>query len=344
MTDIRATVVEFDLYPHPNADILSIARIRNTAWQCIVKTAEMQDKTIGLYIPIDSLVSTHNPEFSFLAKDAKEGRARVKTIRLRGALSQGLLIPAPHGSVVGQDFTEALGITRWEPAIPACLRGDMIRDPGNFIKYTSIENYKNFPNVFKEGELVKISEKQHGTNARFGLIDDGTLGELKYYVGTHKTARNKEGTNLYSRMSQTLGLEEKLLPLVDKYKPTQHLIVYGEIYGSGVQDLTYDCEKNQQKLAIFDVLIDHTYQPWEIILEVAEALGVKTVPLLYRGPFDLEKALAFRDGRTILGGRHVREGVVVCAEPEATDVLIGRKMLKFISDDYLLRKNATDGH
>lgn len=344
MTEIKAQVVEFDLLPHPNADVLSIAKIRNKEWQCVVKTSDMVGKSIGIYIPIDALVPTSKPEFSFLADKSKsDGTARIKTIRLRQKISQGLLINAPEGSVVGDDFTEALGVTRWEPAIPAMLAGDMVREPGNFQKYTSIENYKNFPNVFTENDNVVITEKCHGSNARFGLINDGT-NSLQYYVGTHKTARDKNGTNLYSKISQSLDIETKLRLIVDDYKPTIHFIIFGEIYGSGVQDLRYDCEVGEQKLRLFDVLIDHQYQPWVTVETIAKTIGIETVPVLYRGKYSVTKAMELREGKTTLGGAHIREGIVVKSDPEDYDPEIGRKIIKFISDEYLLRKNATDGH
>ena len=129
-----------------------------------------------------------------------------------------------------------------------------------------------------------------------------------------------------------------------KFKPKQHFLIFGEIYGWNVQDLVYDCGKNQQHFRIFDVLIDHVYQPWSVIENVATALEVDTVPVLYRGPYSGQIAMQLRDGKTTLGGGHVREGVVVTAEPESYHPEIGRKIIKLISDDYLLRKGGTDGH
>ena len=167
---------------------------------------------------------------------------------------------------------------------------------------------------------------------------------MTYFVGTHKTARAKDGTNLYSEVSRNLRVEEKLQPLLKEFKPKQHLLVFGEIYGWNVQDLVYDCSKNQQHFRVFDVLIDHVYQPWSVIEKVAQALDVKTVPVLYRGPYNLGDTLRLRDGKTTLGEGHVREGVVVTSEPEEYHPEVGRKIIKFISDDYLLRKGGTDGH
>lgn len=346
MTDIKAKVVEFELHPHPEADTLSIAIIKGTGWQCIVRTSDVIGKSLGVYIPIDAEVSVDVPQFSFLASQAKSGgKFRIKTIRLRNRLSQGLLIPAPENAKLGDDLTETLRVTRWEPPITSALvGGDQVREPGNFQKYTSIENQKNFPNVFDSNDMVRVTEKLHGTNCRFGFVNDGLEAGLSYIVGTHKTARNKDGNNIYSRISRELKIEENLAVLVQKENPKIHFIVFGEIFGYGVQDLHYGCEKNKQSFRIFDVLVDHRYQTWEKVCEVATALGVATVPLLYRGGFDPSLLIQLRDGATTLGHGHVREGVVVTAEPETTHPEIGRKIIKYISDDYLLRKGATDGH
>lgn len=345
MSDVKAKIVEFDLHSHPNADLLSIAKIRGTGWQCVVKTDGMIGKSLGVYIPIDAQVPVSHPTFKFLADKTKGEWFRIKTIRLRQQLSQGLLLPAPNGAKLGDDLTETLGVVRWDPPVPAKLAGDLVREPGNFQKYTSIENWKNYPSIFVDGDSVRITEKIHGTNYRFGYVSDGRIGgELTYCVGTHRTARHKEGKNLYSQTSVQLGLEEKMGTLVHRFCPVVHFIVFAEIFGRGVQDLTYGL-KQTTGLRIFDVLIDHVYQPWEVVQEVALQLGVETVPILYCGPFSESTVLSFRDGgTTISSGGHMREGIVVTAEPEEFHPEIGRKIIKFISDDYLLRSGATDGH
>lgn len=346
MSEIKAKVVEFTLHPHPDPEVqfLSIAKVVGKEWQCVVKTTDMQDAKYGIHIPIDAEVPTIHPMFAFLDKKGNKKPFRIKTIRLRQQLSQGLLIPAPEGAILDEDWTERLGVTRWEPVIPKHLAGDMVREPGNFQKYTSIENWKNFPTVFSNGDMVRVTEKIHGTNCRFGFVDEGKVDGLTYFVGTHKTARASDGNNLYSEVSRKLRVEEKLRPLLNELAPKQHLLVFGEIYGWSVQDLVYDCAKNQQQFRIFDVLIDHAYQPWSMVERVAALLEVQTVPLMYQGPFNLEETLKMRDGKTTLGGQHVREGVIVTAEPETYHPEVGRKIIKFISDDYLLRKNGTDGH
>jgi RNA ligase (TIGR02306 family) len=366
-----ARLVSFTLHKHPNADRLSIAKIDGTDWQCVTATDQWHGATSGqaVYIAIDALLDPTRPYFDFLkdkaTKKFADGRPghRLKTVRLRGALSQGMIIPVPddEAAKLGDfphniDWTAALGIERYEPPIPAELRGDMVREPGAFARYTKIENAKNFPDLFAEGETVRVTEKIHGTNFRVGLVFDGTDGGPRYMVGTHGTARDPNGTNLYSMMARKFLPEAGFRAAIAKVGPEgacwfkEHCIVFAEIYGHKVQDLHYGCKANEQQVRVFDVLVDHQYQSWESVQYVARLLGLETAPLLHEGPFEKEKVLALRDGASTLPDTtHVREGVVVTAMPEArvddpATGFQGRKILKYISDAYLERKDARDGH
>lgn len=380
MSEVRAKVVEFKLEEHPNADSLSIANIKGSAWQCVVRTEDFKGKKLGVYIPLDAELPTQinreKTQFAFLDKKDNGKPARVKTIRLRGALSQGLLVQAPEGAKVGDDLTEEWGITRYEPPVPTNLRSGMMRrQPAAFKKFASAENRKNYPDVLKEGEDVITSEKIHGTNIRMSYIHDGKyvnniwiilwnflatifgflgmekkiIPKLEYYVGSNNVAKKLDDNNDYVMAAKKYDLENKMKPLLKKYNVQTNFILYGELYGDGIQNLTYNCKKGEKKLAIFDVMIDNKYQPWEIVEQICEELGLDTVPILYRGPFSHEHTLALQDGPTVIGcGAHIREGVVVKPEPERFDPKIGRVTIKYISDAYLEKQGknpkATDGH
>lgn len=376
-----ARFVTFTLLPHPNADRLSIAKIDGTDWQCVTETSQWGKERQGVYIAIDALLDPRVPAFAFLKDKATKAFAdgrpghRLKTVRLRGALSQGLLIPLPdkipvtpvprldglepRGSSFPQeiDWTAALKIERYEPPIPVGLAGDMIRCPGAFERYTSIENAKNFPDVFTPADRVRVTEKIHGTNFRVGVVDSGEVcadgsPHLQYIVGTHSTARATDGTNLYSVQARKCFPEPRLYALAKFFEAKRQFIVFAEIFGHKVQDLKYGCATGEQKVRVFDVLIDGQYQPFDVVQAVANHFEVPTVPVLYRGPFDKVIVLGHRDGpSTVPGAGHVREGVVVTSEPEVyvcpdadPNGFTGRKILKYISDAYLERKDAKDGH
>lgn len=112
-----------DVIPHPNADLLSIAIIGG--WQVCIKLDEFKKGNLALYCEIDALVPTSVPEFAFLEARTdslksfgEQTYSRIKTIKLRKELSQGLLVPIPRQLEApveeGDDLTQALGVLKYE--------------------------------------------------------------------------------------------------------------------------------------------------------------------------------------------------------------------------------------
>ncbi|NJO56413.1 MAG: hypothetical protein HC834_08895 [Rhodospirillales bacterium] len=201
-----------------------------------------------------------------------------------------------------------------------------------------IENLRNFPGVLQEGESVVVSEKIHGTNSRIGYVE-GTL-----VAGSHGLQRKRPepeamGTNTYW-FPATL---EPVMSLLDALREEHAVaILYGEIYGSRVQSLHYG-KKGGLGFAAFDLYAGERFVDHDTFEELCRRHGVATAPLLYRGPFSLPKIAELSRGATTLDDNHIREGVVVKPTQERFDPKIGRVILKYISDDYLLNdKLAAD--
>ena len=124
-----ASVVKIvDIQPIPNADAIVVAKVKG--WNVVVKRDEFKVGDLAVYYEIDSFLPVR-PQFEFLRKSSfkrmgsQEG-FRLKTIKLRNQLSQGLLTPIPEGIIdpkEGDDLTEALDIVKYEPPIPAQLAG-----------------------------------------------------------------------------------------------------------------------------------------------------------------------------------------------------------------------------
>lgn len=113
MSTFRCEVVPVTLLPHPNADSLSLVQV--FGFTCVVRTADWVGRDRGVYVPVDAVVPDR-PEFAFL-----DGHRRIKARRLRGVFSMGLLLPAPWDAEVGDDLTEALGVTKYEPPEESAL-------------------------------------------------------------------------------------------------------------------------------------------------------------------------------------------------------------------------------
>src|SRR5690349_21772622 len=112
MSTFKVEVVPVKLEKHPNADALSLVTVFDAYVLC-VRTADWEGVTQAAYLPPDSVVP-NTEEYAFL-----EGKTRIKAKKLRGIVSQGMLVPAPEGSSIGDDVAEALKITHYEPEVQA---------------------------------------------------------------------------------------------------------------------------------------------------------------------------------------------------------------------------------
>jgi RNA ligase (TIGR02306 family) len=348
--------------PHPNADKLDIATVEG--WQCIVGKGSFKPGDICVFIPPDSIlpekmVEEHGLEF------LRSG-GRVRPIKLRGFISQGLILPAPVGAKAGQDVAKAWGITKWEPddSVTTQRQSDrkrgknatQLRPNPNFHKYTDIENVRNFKTVLTDDEEVVITEKIHGTNFRAGWVPrhfkPGFIGwlqrrflpSLEFVVGsrqvqltafTPKHARFY-GEDVYGKTAKRLRLADILPKLPGGF------VVYGEVYGKGVQDLTYGLDSIDVRL--FDIEERGQYLSYDEFRTYCSVLGLETVPLLYRGPFSTEAMLQHTVGQSTLCPSQIREGCVVKPTTERFNGRVGRVILKSINPEYLVRKGGTEGH
>jgi len=342
MSSVIAKVVEVEsVLPHPNADRLCLARIKG--WQAVIRKREDGSPEFGpgervVFIPPDSTLPREMAErlgvVSYLAERADVEGERVlvvRQVRLRGEPSFGLVVrPADPSWPAGTDVREHYGIGKFRPPVKFSA-GDSEAGHPLFQRYTDIENLRNFPDVITAGEEVVVSEKIHGTNARIGWVE-GTL-----LAGSHGLQRKRPepeamATNTYW-FPATLEPVGSLLDEIRQRGPVA--ILYGEIYGSRVQSLHYG-KRDGLGFAVFDILVGEHYLDYDDFAALCERHGVATVPILERGPFSLAHVAELSRGKTTLPDQHIREGVVVRPVKERFDPQVGRAILKYLSDDYLL--------
>jgi RNA ligase (TIGR02306 family) len=349
MSTFCAPIVEVKLEKHPNADLLSVATVKG--WQCVVRKADFENEAMGVYIPIDSVAAQDHPLLSFL-----HGK-RVKTEKLRGILSQGILLPLNKvketysliNVSLGDDLHEILELKKYVP--PDVLENlfgarqipvaPLVETHEDFDKYTDIENIKNFPNAFQEGEDVYISEKLHGTSSRLGFIGD------KLYIGTRNTnLKVNVGVKyqtIWHKVFAKEDIDKKIIEMSLSFE--RDVIVYGEIVGKGIQDLDYGY--TEPTFYVYDLKFrsletgQMIYLNYDELVPIVETFGLKLVPFLYRGPYSKE-LLDLRFGKNTISNTHIREGIVIKSIPERFDSGLGRVVLKSVSEDYLLRKNPKD--
>ena len=375
MSVFEVKVVEIKIEKHPNAERLEIACVGE--YKSIVAKGSFNTGDLAVYIPEQSILPVPLIEKLGLTGKLKgKDKNRVKAIRLRGVLSQGLCLPVEPGRSLGDDLAERLGIIKWEPPIPKHLAGEVWgAGLDRTLKY-DLENYKKYPEVFVEGDEVVFTEKIHGSFLCAGIISDNLKHhEEGNFVVTSKglgakgialkynAERNKN--NLYVRTARHNSIKTRLqnvfrkggpgaqfLPLgVDLCDTSVYLL--GEVFGKGMQDLAYGADVTRDfkiGVRVFDVYVgvpgQGRYLNDKELDVVCESMTMPRVPVLYRGPYSKEILEVYTSGKETVSGNslHIREGVVVKPASERRNSKIGRVALKSVSSDYLCRKskNATE--
>ena len=314
---------------HPNADTLSLAEVRGCP--VVLRTGSFTEGDLAVYVPVDAVVDTTVPELAFLAVEGKAS-VRIRAKRLRGTFSMGLLVAPPADAQEGDDLAERLRIVKWEEPEPVSMAGEQAKAPSLLVPPYELEAWRHYgPMLFDSGEEVVVTEKLHGTNGRFVVDADGRL-----HVGSHRTWKQVDGTTVWARVAEQYGLREKL---------ARHpgLVFFGEVYGSGVQDMTYGHAGGRLSLAFFDVFDSVTgdYLSHGAAETMLGELALPTVPVLYRGPLDVALLSRLAEEDSVHGG--IREGVVVRPVVERVSMAV-RCALKVVSERYLLRKGGTEHH
>jgi len=347
MSSVIVEVAEVeDVSPHANADRLCLARIKG--WQTVIGkrpdgSPQFQKGDKVVYIPPDATVPRQMADrlgiTTYLSERTNlEGERElvVKQVRLRGEPSYRFLVaPDDPDWEVGRDVREHYGIGKYRPPVKFSA-GDSEPNHPLFQRYTDIENLRNFPTAFTEGEEVVVTEKIHGTNTRIGYVD-GLLVAGSHGLQRKRPEPEEMATNTYWFPATLPGVLELLDTLKEEHKV---VILYGEVYGSKVQKLHYG-KRGTLGFAAFDLYLDERYVDFDEFEATCKRFGVERVPVLDRGPFVLERIRGLSGGRTTLPDEHIREGVVVRPVAERYDPKIGRLILKYLSDEYLLNDKLT---
>ena len=246
---------------------------------------------------------------------------------------------------LADDIAGLLGITKWEPPIKS-TQGDVERDMETFHRYTSIEHWRNYPDTLGEDEEVVITEKLHGTNCRLGYVRDPSTDEMVLVAGSHKTRRKGENS-LYWKPFEWYHSIETMIKDISKYHNGASVVLFGEIFGSSVQDMAYGYTNGKKDFRAFDISVDGKYLDYEAKKSLFFVAGVPTVPFLYKGPARTKVIEDLTDGNSTFKtdrGFAGREGIVITPAVERDGGLLGRVIFKSVSADYLARKGGTDSH
>lgn len=350
MADFKADIVRVTIEPHPNADLIEVAKVG--AFNSIVKKGEFATGELAAYIPEASVVPEDViEELGLTGRLAGKRKNRVKAVKLRGVLSQGLLHPLDRGRLasagpfaVGDEVTDLLGLVKYVPPVPMHMDGEVEPAPEGTLAF-DVEPWKKTPEEITPEDFVIVTEKVHGTFCGISYAPESGYAVFSKGMGSRGLAfkldveRNQR--NLYvdafnRHLSEGLAAYHAARGL----GAGDRIFVLGEVYGRGVQDLQYGM--TERGFLVFDVGVRPadgavTWLRWEDVVTFCGETGLGHVPVLHAGT-GWGPDMKLEEGLSAVGGGHMREGVVVRKEFAAG----GRLLLKHVSEDYLLRRGGTE--
>ena len=362
----------------PGADNIEQAFIGG--WSCIVKKGAHKVNELIICATTDAVIPVDLAEKLNITNYLRSGN-RVRTVKLRGVYSECLLIPThfANGKMTmghqdlkdGVDMMEIMGIFKYEPAAKQIqlASGKKVRyqENPNFQIYYKFPNMKNVKGMFTEGDMVQITRKIHGTNARFGIVKKNKITtwdkikrflrisdewyQYEFIVGSHNTERGSDSqgfydTNVWYTIADKYKIKAKLWEFAKRFSTPQDFgqgfIIYGEIYGAGIQK-NYEYGLTDIEFAVFDVMENGQYYETETTYAaVRSLLDLPHVEVLYTGPWSQKIQDSFVLNNFIPGTKVPHEGVVI------KDISGKRnKIAKVINPDYLIygeKHDVGDSH
>ncbi|MFJ9798684.1 RNA ligase (ATP) [Streptomyces sp. NPDC101145] len=356
MSTLRVTAEVLTVHPHPDADALELAQVG--LYRAVVAKGAYRTGDAAVYIPEQAVLPADLiDELGLTGRLAGSAANRVKAVRLRGELSQGLVcrpralagVDLEAAARDRTDFAERLGITKWVPPVPTSMSGDVEAAP-DLLPWGDVENIQRYPDLFAPGEPVVLTEKVHGTACLVTYhAADGRVQVSSKGFGAKGLALREDPRNVYWRAVRGHGVPEAAARLAERFGATR-VGVFGEVYGAGVQDLPYGADARADRLgyAVFDVSVEVAGQVRRLdAAELHRVLGgeLPLVPVLFTGPYDIATVTELATGRETVSGRglHLREGVVIRPATERySPVVGGRAIAKAVSPAYLTRKGGTE--
>ena len=320
-----------EINPIPDADKIEVAAIGG--WKVVVRKGAYQVNDLVIYLEIDSFVP--NSIAPFLTKPNRfpseyqgiKGE-RLKTVVLRGQVSQGLILPIPEsleGLKEGDDVSEELGIIKWEPPIDVSLAGQVKGNFPSFIRRTSQERCQNLKReieaAFYSREKFEITEKLDGTSFT-AFIKDGEFG-----VCSRNLQLKEDDSNTLWKVAREVNLEVGL-KFINK-----NLAIQAELVGPKIQGNPYNLKDH--KIFVFDIfdIDNYTYLPASQRYEYVRYLCLSNVPVLEESlavtTLQIDDLLLMAEGKSRLNEKTEREGLVYksLSNPNFSFKVISNKFL-----------------
>ncbi|SFI27394.1 RNA ligase, DRB0094 family [Pseudobutyrivibrio sp. OR37] len=330
--------------PIEGADKIEVAFV--LGWQCVVNKGQFKPMDLAVYFEIDSFLPIRD-EFEFLRissyrkNDILGEGFRLKTMRFRGQISQGLLLPLGQFNEldacdeIGTDVSEALGVRKWEVEEKITTGGTIIGELPIDVPHTDETRVQAEPELINDfkGLDYYISTKMDGSSHSISIDDDG------FHVTGHNYEYKNDGKSSFYEFVNSLGIEAKLM---DYYKANNLNIItiQGELCAPGIQ-------KNRLKLTkpewyVFTIRVNGNRVGLKQMQEICKTLHLSTVPIEEVGndlpsKYPTVEALLERaDGEYPKGGK--KEGIVIRpVEPVYCERISASLSMKVVSNKYLIK-------
>lgn len=337
----------WEIEPIDGADKIELAHV--LGWQCVVNKGQFQPMDIGVYFEIDSFLPIRE-EFEFMRSssykktDIMGEGFKLRTMRFRGQISQGLLLPVsqfpeiPSTVEVGDDVTELLGVRKWEIEERATTGGTVIGTLPYDIPHTDETRVQENPELINAfaGLEYYISTKMDGSSHSIGIDENG------FHVTGHNYEYKDDGVSSFYNLVKDRKYQERVEALV-KDLGLRTLTIQGELCAPGIQ-------RNRLRLAkpewyVFTIRENGKRVGLNRMLELCEMLNFAHVPIEEVG-VDLpskyptvEALLERADGEYPNGGK--KEGIVIRpTEPVFCPLISASLSMKVVSNKYLLKNEA----
>ena len=334
----------WNIEPIEGADRIELAHV--LGWQCVVNKGQFRTMDLAVYFEVDSFLPIA-PEFEFLRAssyrktDIMGEGFRLRTMKFRGQISQGLLLPVSEFPVIpadaepGTDVTELLGVQKWEIEERITTGGTMIGTLPYDIPHTDETRVQAEPELISAfaGLEYYISTKMDGSSHSVGIDENG------FHVTGHNYEYKDDGNSPFYELVKSMGLQQKMETFSAENSLTTFTI-QGELCAPGIQ-------KNRLKLTkpvwyVFNIRENRKRVGLKRMLEICEWLQLESVPIEETGT-DLpakyptvEALLERADGNYPKGGR--KEGIVIRpTEPVFCDLISAALSMKVVSNKYLLK-------
>ena len=330
------------LSPIKDADSIEVAQV--LGWKVVVRKGDFNVGDLVVYCEIDSLLP-ERPEFEFL----RNNKFRIRTVRLRGQISQGICFPLNvlsletrwhvqelekarimriHGAngAEGMNVTNDLGIIKYEPPIPAELAGEVKGAMPSFIIKTDEDRIQILPQIpVKYGGLQFIvTEKLDGSSTTYYWKDGG------FGVCGRNWEYREDSRNSMWRFARENKIEEKMREL------GRNLAFQGEIIGEGIQKNRYKLKGQSVRFFCMFDIDKFQYLPYDEMLPLLDEFGLEPVPCVdwnYTLPTSIDEIIEYATGKSLLNPQTQREGVVFVRYDESE---LGRISFKSISNKFLI--------